>query len=139
MQVDVMLVSLAACVLVGLTLVGGPFLLVDWARKRSRTAIERQIALTEALDAELGPIMAPVVTKPLFRPWEIQIAVPFLRSAVLTRMVSVVDDVFSSVEGGGGLHYRIVLDAKQDAPGEARRRRAHRAPKRWAGNPVGAA
>jgi hypothetical protein len=139
MEAGVMLVSVAAFVMLGFTLVGGPLLLVDWSRERRRTVIERQIALTDALDGVLGPIVAPVVSKPLFRPWEIQIAVPFLRSAELARMVSVVDDVFFRVEGGRGLSYRIVLSMKRDAVREVRRRREHRSPKRWAGNAVGAA
>lgn len=136
---SVMLVGLGAFVLVAFALVGGPMVLMDWSRKRLQAVIDRQIALTDALDGALGPIVAPVVSKPLFRPWEIQIAVPFLRSAVLARMVSVVDDAFSRIEGGRGLSYRIVLSTKQDAVREVRRRREHRSPKRWAGNPVGAA
>lgn len=139
MVVDVVVVALAAFALLGFVLVGGPMLAVDWFRKRRRVVTEHQITLTEALDAELGPIVAPVVRKPLFRPWEIRIAVPFLQSAALARMVSVVDDVFSGVDGGRGLSYRIVLSAKQDGLRETRRRHAHRSPKRWAGNPVGAA
>ena len=139
MQAGVMLVSVAAFVLLGSTLVGGPLLLIDWARERRRTVIERQIALTDALDGQLGPIVAPVVTKPVFGPWEIQIAVPYLRSAVLARILSVVDDIFAGVEGGGGPSYRIVLSATQDPLRETAGRRTRRLRKRWAGDPIAAA
>ena len=138
MEASVPVVGVAAFVVLGFVLVGGPMFVVDWSRRRSRAVAARQIALTDALDAALGPIVAPVVSKRLFRPWEIRIAVPFLRSAVLARMMSAIDDVFS-VEGGSAPAYRIVLSPKQDAPRAGGRRRTHRSPKRWAGNPVGAA
>jgi hypothetical protein len=110
MQAGVMVVSGAAFVLLGFALVGGPMLLVDWCRRRRQTAIERQIALTDALDGQLGPIVAPVVKKPLFGPWEIQIAVPFLRAASVARILSVVDAVFARAEGSSPRSYRIFLN-----------------------------
>lgn len=109
MQAGMMLVSVAASLLLGFALVGGPMLLVDLSRKRRQTAIERQIALTDELDGQFGPIVAPVVKKPLFGPWEIQIAVPFLRSVAVARILSVVDNVFSGVDGTGSRSYRIFL------------------------------
>lgn len=50
MHVGAMGMGGAAFVLVGFALVGGPAFMVDWFRKRRETAIERQIALTDALD-----------------------------------------------------------------------------------------
>ena len=139
MQVGVMMLSVAAFALLGFTLVGGPMLLVDWSRKRWQTVVERQIALTDALDWQLGAIVAPVVTKPLFGPWEIRIAVPFLRSAALARILSVVHDVFADVEASSGRSYRVVLSAKQGSSGKTGERRTRRSATPWAGNPVAAA
>ena len=136
MQGSVMLLSVAAFLLLGFALVGGPMLLVDWSRKRWQTVIERQIALTDALDGKLGAIVAPVVTRPFFGPWEIRIAVPLLRSAALARILSVVDSVFCDRSGRS---YRIVLSAKQGSPGEARVGRVRPSAKPWARNPVTAA
>jgi len=137
-QAGVMLVSGAAILLFGFALVGGPMLLVDWSRKRRQTAIERQIALTDALDGQLGPIVAPVVKKPLFGLWEIQIAVPVLWSAAVPRILSVVDNVFSGVEGTGSRSYRIFLNANQGPLRETRAARTPRSTNRWAANPIAA-
>jgi hypothetical protein len=139
MQAGVIVVSGAAFALLVFVLVGGPMILVDWSRKRRRMAIERQIALTDALDGRLGSMVSPVVTKPLWGPWEVQIAVPFTRSAAVGRILSVVDGVFSRLEGTNSPSYRIVLDAKQRPIREARAPRARGSAKRWAGGPVAAA
>ena len=139
MQAGVMLVSVTAFLLIGFALVGGPMFLVDWTRKQWQTAIERQIALTDLLDGQLGPILAPVVKKPLFGPWEIHIAVPFFRSAMVARILAAVDEVFSGVEGAGSPRYRIFLTARPDSLRETRASRTLRPTKRWAGKPLAAA
>jgi hypothetical protein len=138
MHIGVVLVSGLAFALLGFVLLGGPMLLVDWARKRREQAIERQIALTDALDGQLGAIVAPVVTKPLLGPWEIQIAVPFHRFTTVARILSVVEKVFPDVEGEGPRPYRILLSAKLDSMRDARARRTPRSPKRWARKPMAA-
>jgi hypothetical protein len=124
--------------LLGFTMVGGPMLLFDWFRNRRYRVVERQIALTDALDGRLGAIVAPVVTKPLFGPWEIQIALPRLRSAALACILSVVDEVFSGVQGWGGRAYRIVLSAKGDSLSGAGAVRGGRPATRWTGYPSAA-
>lgn len=138
MHAGVMMLRGAVLVLLGFVVVGGPMLLVDWSRKRRQTAIDRQIALTDALDGWLGAIVAPLVKKPLLGPWEIQIAVPLHRSATVARILSVVDEVFSGVEGGSGRSYRVVLSAKQDSLREAGERRARRSAKPWTGKRIAA-
>jgi hypothetical protein len=132
MHAGVFLVSGAVFVLLGFALVGGPMIVTDWSRKRREQVTARQIALTEALDGRLGAIVAPVVKKPLWGPWEIQIAVPFLRSAAVARILTVVGEVFSDFEGNGSSSYRVVLSAKQDPLRETREPRARGSAKRWA-------
>lgn len=139
MHIGVMLMSGGAFVLLGFVLLGGPMCLVDWSRKRREQAIERQIMLTDALDGQLGAIVAPVVKKPLLGPWEIRIAVPCLRSVVVAGILSVVDDVFSDVAGIGASAYRVVLHAKPASPGETHVPRRPRSTNRWAGSPMPAA
>ncbi len=96
------------------TLIGGPMVLVDWSRKRRETVIARQIALTDALDGRFGAIVAPVVTRSLFGSWEVRIAVPFLQSAVLSQMLSVIDGVFADGGPTPSRAYRIALTVARD-------------------------
>ncbi len=139
MHASLMVVSGAAFVPLGFVLVVGPMLLVDWSRKRRQEVIRRQIALTDALDGQFGAIVSPTVKKPLFGPWEIRIAVPFHRSAMVARILSVVDDVFSGLEGIGSRSHRIFLSATQSSLRESRAARTPRSTNRWAGNPIAAA
>jgi hypothetical protein len=133
------MMSGAAFVLLEFVAVGGPMLLVDWSRKRRQAAIARQIALTDALDGQLGAVVSPVVTKPLSGPWEIQIAVPLSRLAAVGRILTIVNAVLSGVEGMRERSYRVVLRTTQDTPREAGAPPARRPAKRWAGRPVAAA
>jgi hypothetical protein len=139
MQASVMVISGAAFVLLLFVLIGGPMLLVDWFRERRRQEIARQIALTEAIDEQVGVIVAPVVRRPLFGLWEIQIAVPFHLSATLARILSVVDQVFSDVEGSGPHPYRVFLSAKPDSLRETPSPRVPQSVRRWADSPITAA
>jgi len=136
MHAGVMVLGGAAFGLIGFALVGGPMILVDWLRRRRQAAIERQIALTDAIDGQVGAIVSPVVTRPLFGPWEIRIAVPFHRAATVARILSVVDEVFQDVEGAALRPYRIFLTATVDTPRETR---PSRLTTRWAGSSVAAA
>ena len=68
--------------LVGLMFAGSPFavtaallLLAERRQKRQRAEISRQIALTDALHARLGAVVAPVV-RLRNRVWQVSVAVP---------------------------------------------------------------
>ncbi len=135
MHGGVMVFSWAMFVLIGFVLVGGPMILVDWVRRRRQSAIERQIALTDAIDGQMGVIVSPVVTKSLFGAWEIRIAVPFHWSATVARILSVVDEVFEDVDGVASRPYRVFLTAAPDSP---RRTRPLRSTTRWAGDSIAA-
>lgn len=139
MEASVMVVGVAALVLLGFVLVGGPMRVVDWSRKRRQEELARQIALTDAIDAQVGAIVAPVVRKALFGPWEIQIAVPVHQSATVARILSVVDEVFPEVDRTGARPYRIFLTARPDSQRESRGSRPRYPVTRWAGNPIGVA
>jgi hypothetical protein len=132
MQASLMVIDVMALVLIGFALIGGPMILMDWLRRRRQEAIERQVELTEALDGRFGTMVAPVVTKPLFGPWEIRFAVPLPRSAVTGEILSEVDDLFCGAEGRSASNYRIVLSAK---PGLLTGTRAPRSTTRWSGGP----
>jgi hypothetical protein len=112
--------------------------LPGWFRTRRQEAVWRQIALTEALDGQLGPIVSPVVKRPLLGPWRIEIAVPLAQSATVGRVLAVAHETLSVREGMSPSQYRIVLSARQDSSQGGRATRARETNKRWAGNPAAA-
>ncbi len=118
---------------------GGPLLAADWSRKRRQHEIARQIALTDALDAALGPIGAPIVRKPVAGSWEIEIALPIDRTDTTARILSVVHDVFADVGGAGAPPYRIFLTTRPTPWRESHVPREFLPTTRWAGRPMGAA
>lgn len=113
-------------------------LLPGWLQRRHREAARRQIALTEALDGEFGPIVAPVVKKPLWGPWRIEIVVPLGRPDTVGRILAVADDVFSTVDGIRPSQYRLVLTGEHDSMGRTSGARVGRAAGRLAGRPAAA-
>jgi hypothetical protein len=115
MEAGVTIASMVAFVVLVFMMVGGPMIAADWVRKRREMVTARQIALTDALDGRFGAIVAPLVTRPLFGSWEVRIATPFLRSAVLAQMLSVIDDVFADGEAMPSSAYRIALTVAQDS------------------------
>jgi hypothetical protein len=139
MDAGVMVLGSVAFLLLAFTIVGGPMIVVDWTRKRQEAVIARQIALTDALDGRLGVIVAPVVTKSLFGPWDVRIAMPFLRSTVLARMLSVIDDVFADGKAVPPSAYRIILTVAQDVQHTKTERGLPGPAKKWIHTPVGAA
>jgi hypothetical protein len=86
--------------------------LAAW-RDRVREAVAaRQIRLTDAIDAEVGPVAAPVVTKRLWGPWQIRIAVPFTRPARLGKLNAIVQRTLPE-------RYQLVLTPQEAVSGPA--------------------
>jgi len=81
---------------------------VGWLRERRAQAARVQIALTDALDAALGPVLAPVVRPALWGPWRVELVVPAVRLAVLGRALALADPVLA---GAGLRRYRIEVAA----------------------------
>jgi hypothetical protein len=111
--------------LVGVLVLAAPFvtlaalLLVIERRQRRRTdEIRRQIALTDALHARLGALVAPVVRRRL-RAWQVRVAVPVERPGVMGVVLEVVDQTF---ERGA---YEVVL-RRQASPARSRSSRPAR-------------
>jgi hypothetical protein len=114
--------------------IGGPIVLTNWLRTRRQETIKRQVALTEAIDGRFGAIVAPVVTKPLWGPWEIRIAMPFRQPVTVGGILAVVDEMLSTSDRMDSAHYQIVLTPMQDlVPGE-RESRTHRPAEKWSGD-----
>ncbi len=116
--------------------IGGPMLLMDWLRNRRQETIKRQIALTDAIDGRLGAIVAPVVKKPLWGPWQIQIAVPFARAAAVGKILAVAHEVLSVADRMNPGRYEIVLTPKQDPTHKERETRASHPAERWPGDTI---
>lgn len=110
--------------------------LPGWLQKRHREMARSQSRLTDALDAEWGPVVAPVVKKPLWGPWRIEIAVPMAQAAAVGQILAVAHEVLAVAEGMSPSRYRFVLTVKPGNIGEARMRRSA---DRWAARPAVAA
>jgi hypothetical protein len=109
--------------IVALALALAPFavitaLLVIAARvRRTREgAVARQIALTDAVYREFGPVVAPTVTKPIVGPWQVEIPVPFRRAEVVGGVLSLVHSTLASMDRPASERVRIVLTPQEDAP-----------------------
>jgi hypothetical protein len=86
--------------------------MVDRRRSGRQAAVSRQIALTDALHARFGAVLAPIVRRRGPR-WQIAMAVPFERERVVVGALATVEEMF----GRGG--YEVVL-SRQVAPAEPR-------------------
>lgn len=115
----------------------GSAILPGWLRRRRSESARRQIVLTDALDAELGPIVAPVVTRPFWGPWRVEIAAPLARPITVGRILAVTRRALGS-DGMTPDAYRVVLCDRPDSTRGAGKSRAGRAGRRWASNPTAA-
>jgi hypothetical protein len=60
------------------------------ARQRARArVIARQIMLTDAVHAELGALVAPVVQKRAFKPWRVTFAMPAGHTRETGQLISI--------------------------------------------------
>jgi hypothetical protein len=112
------------CVLVAL----GPFAIVvglfAWMsrRQRRRRDVEaRQIALTDGVHERLGAAVAPVVRRRR-GVWQVLMAVPFDRPAVIEALLAIVLEVFA-LRDRTRPSLEIVLTRQADAPATKRERR----------------
>jgi hypothetical protein len=115
----------------------GSAILPGWLRRRRSESARRQIVLTDALDAELGPIVAPVVIRPLLGPWRIEITAPLARPVTVGRILAVTRRALGS-DGMAPDAYRILLCDRPDSTRGAGKSRAGRSGRRWASNPTAA-
>jgi hypothetical protein len=108
-----MITSLAVLVLTLSPLIAVVVLLelAAWRERRIEAAIARQIALTDAIGAELGSVVAPIVARPVGRPWQVRIAVPFSRPALVTRVLAITQRVLDRMCASG---YEVVLTPQEE-------------------------
>jgi hypothetical protein len=86
--------------LIGLTFAMSPLVLVvalllavDGRHRRRESEVARQIALTDALHARLGALVAPVVRR-RHGVWRVSVAVPVDQPRIIGALLAIVDEVF---------------------------------------------
>jgi hypothetical protein len=87
-------------------LIAGLLVLAAWRDRRREAMVARQIRLSDAIADELGPIVAPVVSKPLGAPWRVEIRVPVNRPAAVSRIVAIAHETLTR---SGATQYELVL------------------------------
>jgi len=63
-------------------------LLAEWRTRARQRRLVRQVLVTEAIDAELGAIVAPVIKRRFARGWRLEVAVPFDEPALVGQVVA---------------------------------------------------
>ena len=84
----------------------GMLVLAAWRDHRREAMVARQVRLTDALADELGPIVAPLVAKPLGGPWRVEIRVPVGRPAIVSRIVAIAHETLTRAGAG---RYELIL------------------------------
>jgi hypothetical protein len=87
--------------------------LASWRQHTRLSEIARQIAVTDAIHAELGAVVSPVVRRKLGRGWRLTIPVPFDRPDTITQVVSAAYGAFSTSERMSPRHFEIVLTPQE--------------------------
>jgi hypothetical protein len=89
-------------------------LLVVGRVQRARDAeIGRQVAVTDAIHAELGPVVSPVVKRRFGRGWQVEIAVPFERPAIVGRVVTIAHAALFRADARTADRVEVVLTAQE--------------------------
>ncbi len=91
-----------------LTALAALVMLTERRRQRRQAEVLRQIALTDALHARLGALVAPVV-RWRHRAWQVAVAVPFERPAIVAAVLATVQETF------GRVRYEVVLNRQAPA------------------------
>ena len=101
--------------LVGVLILAAPLIalaalvmLIERRRQGRQAEVLRQIALTDALHARLGALVAPVV-RWRHRAWQVAVAVPFERPAAVAAVLATVQEVF------GRVRFEVVLSRQAPA------------------------
>jgi hypothetical protein len=108
-----MLTALGVVVLVvassvPLLVVGSLLALAEWAQRRRRRVIFRQVALTDAVHRELGPIVAPVVEKRPWGPWRAVMTLSPSRFDRAPRLAAIALEVLGA-QGPSGPRMEVVF------------------------------
>ncbi len=84
-----MMLAVLSVALVPFVLLLAMVKVIDGYRAGRAERAARQIAVTDAIHREVGPVVAPVVEKRAWGPWRLRIAVPSDHAALVCRIVDV--------------------------------------------------
>jgi len=84
----IMLGTALAVVILPAASVTALLVLAEWRQRARQRRLVRQVMVTEAIDAELGAIVAPFVRRRFARGWRLEVAVPFDEPALVGRVVA---------------------------------------------------
>jgi hypothetical protein len=87
--------------------------LLDRRQARRHREIARQVALTDALHARFGAVVAPVVRR-RHHGWRVELAVPFERPEVVAAVLAAADELF------GRAGYELVVSRQASAASRPR-------------------
>jgi len=84
----IILTTVLAVVIVPASVVLALLLLAESAQRARERRISRQVAVTDAIDAEFGLLLAPVVTRRRGGAWRVEVAMPLDQAAMVGRVVA---------------------------------------------------
>ena len=112
------LVAAFAVPLVPLIVIALPLALAGWIlhalEQRRDRRVARQIMVTDAIHRELGPVVAPLVRKRLWGPWQLEMAVPFARPGVVGTALAIAHQTLADEGSGKPDAFQIVLTPQED-------------------------
>jgi hypothetical protein len=82
------LVTVFTVLIVPAALVVGLLRLASWRERARERRLVRQVVVTEAIDAELGAVVAPIVRRRFGGGWRVEVAVPFGEPALVGQVVA---------------------------------------------------
>lgn len=105
--------------LIPLLVVALPLVITGWilhaVEERRRRRVARQIMVTDAIHKELGPVVATLVRKPFWGPWQLEMAVPFGRPGVVGTALAIAHQTLAETGRGARDPFQIVLTPQDEA------------------------
>jgi hypothetical protein len=87
--------------------------IIDRRRAWRLAEVGRQIAVTDAIHAELGAVVAPIVRRRSGNRWRLEIAVPFHNLEMVTRVVESASRAFDVDERAEPGRFELVLSPQE--------------------------
>jgi hypothetical protein len=95
------------------TLVVAALKISSWRQRTRLAEVTRQIAVTDAIHAELGAIVSPVVTRKLGRGWRLAIPVPLDRPDTVMRVLDAAYRAFEPSERTRPGRFEVMLTPQE--------------------------
>jgi hypothetical protein len=106
-------VPLIPLIVITLPLVLAGLILRAREQRRYRR-VARQVMVTDAIHRQLGPVVAPVVRKSLWGPWQLEMAVPFARPGVVGTALAIAHRTLAEDRTGARDAFEIVLTPQEN-------------------------